>query len=309
MFTGTGTALITPFMENGALDEKALRALVKRQIDGGIDFLVPCGTTGESPTLTREEHLRVVEICVELAQGKVPVLAGAGGYNTAEVIALARELAALGADGILSVTPYYNKPTQEGLYQHYRAIAEAASLPIILYSVQGRTGVNIELSTVKRLVQIDNIVGIKEASGNVSQMAAILNAVPEEFIVLSGDDAITLPLIALGGRGVISVVSNEIPAEMSQVTRSALQGDFGRARAIHRRYHPLMEINFVESNPIPVKAALAEMGLLEPVWRLPLVPPKAENRARIRAVLESLGLVQSDAAASAPERVHASVAN
>ncbi len=309
MFTGTGTALVTPFRKDGSLDEQALRQLVKRQIEAGIDFLVPCGTTGESPTLTREEHLRVVEIAVELAKGKVPVLAGAGGYNTAEVIALARELAALGADGILSVTPYYNKPTQEGLYQHYRVIAEAVPLPIILYSVQGRTGVNVEPATVKRLAAIENIVGIKEASGNVSQMAAILNAVPDDFIVLSGDDAITLPLIALGGRGVISVVSNEIPAEMSQLTRLALQSDFDGARRIHRRYHPLMEINFVESNPIPVKAALAEMGLLEPVWRLPLVPPKAENQARIRAVLESLGLAGRSAAEPAAQRVHAGFAN
>jgi 4-hydroxy-tetrahydrodipicolinate synthase len=309
MFTGTGTALVTPFRRDGSLDEPALRALIKRQIDAGIDFLVPCGTTGESPTLTHEEHLRVVQITVELAKGKVPVLAGAGGYNTEEVIALARELAEIGADGILSVTPYYNKPTQEGLFQHYRAIAEAVSLPIILYSVQGRTGVNIEPATVKRLAGIENIVGIKEASGNVSQMAAILNAVPDDFIVLSGDDAIILPIISLGGRGVISVASNEIPAEMSQLTRLALHGDFLGARTIHRRYHPLMEINFVESNPIPVKAAMAEMGLLNPVWRLPLVPPKAENQARIRAVLETLGLVSRPAAAPTVERVHAAFAN
>jgi 4-hydroxy-tetrahydrodipicolinate synthase len=309
MFTGTGTALVTPFRRDGSLDETTLRTLVRRQIEAGVDFLVPCGTTGESPTLTHEEHLRVVEITVELAKGKVPILAGAGGYNTAEVIAMARELAALGADGILSVTPYYNKPTQEGLFQHYRAIAEAVSLPIILYSVQGRTGVNIEPGTVKRLAQIENIIGIKEASGNVSQMAAILNAVPEEFIVLSGDDAITLPVMALGGRGVISVVSNEIPAEMADLTRLALQGDFAGARAIHRRYHPLMEINFVESNPVPVKAAMAEMGLLVPVWRLPLVPPTAENQARIRAVLEALGLVSRPAAVPTVERVHAAFAN
>jgi 4-hydroxy-tetrahydrodipicolinate synthase len=300
MFTGTGTALVTPFRTDGTLDEGTLRRLIQRQIDAGVDFLVPCGTTGESPTLTHEEHVRVVEIAVGLAKGKVPVLAGAGGYNTAEVIAMARELAELGADGFLSVTPYYNKPTQEGLFQHYRAIADAVPLPIIVYSVQGRTGVNIEPATVKRLAQIENIVGIKEASGNVSQMAAILNAVPEDFIVLSGDDAITLPVISLGGRGVISVVSNEIPAGMSRLTRAALQGDFQTAREIHRRYHPLMEINFVESNPGPVKAAMAEMGLLEPVWRLPLVGPKAENQMRIRAVLESLELVQ---------RVHAAVAN
>jgi 4-hydroxy-tetrahydrodipicolinate synthase len=309
MFTGTGTALVTPFRGDGSLDETTLQALVKRQIDAGIDFLVPCGTTGESPTLTHEEHLRVVEITVKLAKGRVPVLAGAGGYNTAEVIALSRELAAFGVDGILSVTPYYNKPTQEGLFQHYRAIAEAVSLPIILYSVQGRTGVNIEPGTVKRLAEIENIVGIKEASGNISQMAAILNAGPDEFIVLSGDDAITLPIISLGGRGVISVVSNEIPAEMSQLTRLALQGDFAAARAIHRRYHSLMEINFVESNPIPVKAAMAEMGLLEAVWRLPLVAPKAENHARIRAVLEALGLVSRPAAVPTVERVHAAFAN
>ena len=292
MFTGTGTALVTPFRCDGSLDEPTLRALLKRQIEAGIDFLVPCGTTGESPTLTHEEHLRVVEIAVDEAKGRVPVLAGAGGYNTAEVMALGCELAALGADGILSVTPYYNKPTQEGLFQHFRAIAEAVSLPIILYSVQGRTGVNIEPGTVKRLSAIENIVGIKEASGNISQMAAILNAVPEDFLVLSGDDAITLPLIALGGSGVISVVSNEVPAQMVQLTRLALSGDFAAARMVHRRLHPLMEINFVESNPIPAKAALAQMGLLEPAWRLPLVAPKAENEARIRAVLESLELVE-----------------
>ena len=291
MFTGTGTALVTPFRRDGSLDESTLRALVKRQIAAGINFLVPCGTTGESPTLTHQEHLRVVEIAVELAKSKVPVLAGAGGYNTAEVITLARELADLGANGILSVTPYYNKPTQEGLYQHFKAIAEAVSLPIILYSVQGRTGVNIEPATVGRLSHIENIIGIKEASGNISQMSTILNAVPEDFLVLSGDDAITLPLIALGGRGVISVASNEIPAEMTALTRLALAGDFAGARQVHRRFLPLMDINFVESNPIPVKAALAEMGLLEAVWRLPLVAPKPENRARIRAVLESLNLV------------------
>jgi 4-hydroxy-tetrahydrodipicolinate synthase len=293
LFTGIGTALVTPFRRDGSLDEPTLRALIKRQIDAGIDFLVPCGTTGESPTLTHEEHLRVSEIAVELAKGRVPVLAGAGGYNTAEVIALARELAAIGADGILSVTPYYNKPTQEGLFQHYKAIAEAVALPIVVYSVQGRTGVNVEPATVRRLAAIENIVGIKEASGNISQMAAILNAVPEDFIVLSGDDAITLPLIALGGRGVISVVSNEIPRDMARLTRLALDGDFPAARQIHRRVYPLMEINFVESNPIPVKAAMAQMGLLEPLWRLPLVPPKAENEARIRGVLESLELLDT----------------
>ena len=300
MFTGTGTALVTPFRRDGSLDEARLRALVQRQIDASVDFLVPCGTTGESPTLTEREHLRVVEITVELAKGKVPVLAGAGGYNTAEVISRARELAAVDVSGILSVTPYYNKPTQEGLYQHFKAIATAVDVPIVVYSVQGRTGVNIEPATVQRLTHVPNIVGIKEASGNMGQMAAILNAVPTDFLVLSGDDALTLPLIALGGRGVISVVSNEIPKEMAQMVRRALSGDFAGARELHRRYHALMEINFVESNPIPVKAAMAEMGLLEASWRLPLVAPKLENLARIRAVLESLQLV---------ERAHAAISN
>src|ERR1700757_1092056 len=300
MFTGTGTALVTPFRTDGSLDETALRSLVRRQMGAGINFLVPCGTTGESPTLTHAEHLRVVEITLEIAKGKVPVLAGAGGYNTAEVIRLANELQKLGADGILSVTPYYNKPTQEGLFQHFKAIASAINLPIILYSVQGRTGVNIEPPTVLRLSQIPNIIGIKEASGSISQMGTILNLVPREFLVLSGDDSLTLPLISLGGCGLISVASNEIPAEMTRLVQSALSGDFAEARRLHFHYLSLMDINFVESNPIPVKAALAEMGLLQPVWRLPLVAPKPENLARIHTVLESLNLL---------ERVHAARTN
>jgi 4-hydroxy-tetrahydrodipicolinate synthase len=290
-FTGCGTALVTPFRRDGSVDEETLRQLVQRQVKAGIHFLIPCGTTGESPTLTRAEHLRVVQITMEEAQG-VPVLAGAGGYNTAEVIELARELEALGASGLLSVTPYYNKPTQEGLYQHFRAIAAATPLPIVLYNVPGRCGSNLEPGTVARLAKIDNIVGNKEASGNISQMAALCNAVPEEFVVLSGDDAVTLPLFALGGRGVVSVASNQIPAEMARLCELASVGDFSGARALHRCYQPLMEINFVESNPIPVKAAMALMGLLEPVWRLPLVAPKAENLARIEAVLESLRLIE-----------------
>src|SRR5208282_5315012 len=299
MFTGCGTALVTPFRADLSLDEATLRRLVRRQVDAHVDFLVPCGTTGESPTLSHAERRRVVEITLEEGHGAVPVLAGAGGYNTAEVIELARELKAIEVDGILSVTPYYNKPTQEGLYQHYKAIAGAITLPIIVYSVQGRTGVNVEPATVRRLAAIENIVGIKEASGNISQMAAILNVVPEDFIVLSVDDAITLPIISLGGRGVISVVSNEIPADMARLTRLALECDFAAAREIHRRVHPLMEVNFVESNPIPVKAAMAQMGLLEAVWRLPLVAPKAESEARIRAVLESLELVEPATASRA----------
>ena len=291
MFKGCGTALVTPFTQDGALDENTLRSLVRRQIEAGINFLVPCGTTGENPTLTREEHLRVVEITLEEAKGVVPVLAGAGGYNTTEVIELAKEVEALGADGILSVTPYYNKPTQEGLYQHYKAVASAIALPVIVYSVQGRTGVNVEPLTLKRLAEIDNIVGVKEASGNISQIAAVVHHVPERFDVLSGDDAVAMPVIALGGRGLISVSSNEIPAEMTQLVRSALNGDFAAARGIQRRYFPLLEVNFVESNPIPVKAAMALMGLLEPVWRLPLVAPLPGSQKKIEKVLDELGLL------------------
>ncbi len=291
MFKGCGTALVTPFTHGGGLDEKTLRTLVRRQMEKGIDFLVPCGTTGENPTLTREEHLRVVEITLEEAKGVVPVLAGAGGYNTAEVIELAKQVEELGADGILSVTPYYNKPTQEGLYQHYKAIASAVSLPIIVYSVQGRTGVNVEPLTLKRLAEIDNIVGVKEASGNVAQIAAVVHHVPETFVVLSGDDSIAMSVIALGGRGLISVSANEIPAEMTQLVRSALNGDFAEARRFQRQYFPLLEVNFIESNPIPVKAAMALMGLLEPVWRLPLVPPAPASQQKIEKVLDGLGML------------------
>jgi 4-hydroxy-tetrahydrodipicolinate synthase len=297
MFTGCGTALVTPFRKDLSLDEDALRRLVRRQIAAGVNFLVPCGTTGESPTLSRAEQLRLVEITIEEARGKVPVLAGAGGANTAHVIETALEFKALGADGILSVCPYYNKPSQEGLYQHYKAIAAAVSLPIILYNVPGRTGANIDPATVARLAEIGNIVGVKEASGNISQMAAVANAVPSRFLLLSGDDAITLPLAALGGRGIISVASNEIPAEMARLAQLCVAGDFAGAREIHRRYFRLMEVNFIESNPIPVKAAMGLMGLLEPVYRLPLVPPKAENLEKIRGVLASLSLAMEAHAA------------
>lgn len=293
MLTGCGTALVTPFRRDLSLDEETLRRLVRRQIEAGINFLVPCGTTGESPTLTRAEHLRVIEIVLEEAKGKAPVIGGAGGYNTHEVIELARELERMGVDGILSVTPYYNKPTQEGLYQHYKAIAAAIRLPIVVYSVQGRTGVNVEPATIARLAKIENIVAVKEASGNIGQMAQIIHDVPPEFAVLSGDDAITLPLIALGGRGIISVVSNQIPREMTQIAQACLAGDFDTARTLYRRFLPLMNVNFIESNPIPVKAAMGLMGLLEPVYRLPLVPPKPESLAKIEKVLEAAGLLEA----------------
>ncbi len=293
MFTGCGTALVTPFRRDLSLDEDALRRLVRRQIDAGIDFLVPCGTTGESPTLTNAEQPRVVEITIDEARrSKTPVVAGAGGNNTSHVIEMAREFEKLGANGILSVAPYYNKPTQEGLYQHYKALAAAISLPIILYNIPGRTGVNIEPATIARLAEIENIVAVKEASGNISQMAVVLDLVPDHFAVLSGDDAITLPLMALGGRGLISVSSNEIPAEMTRIVKLALANDFAAAREVHFRFSKLMEVNFVETNPGPVKAAMALMGLLEPVFRLPLVAPKPDNLAKIRSALESVGLVQ-----------------
>jgi 4-hydroxy-tetrahydrodipicolinate synthase len=292
MFTGCGTALVTPFRRDLSLDEATLRRLVRRQIEGGIDFLVPCGTTGESPTLARAEHLRVVEIALEEAQGQVPVLGGAGGYNTHEVIELARELERLGVSGILSVTPYYNKPTQEGLYQHFKAIAESVKLPIVVYSVQGRTGVNVEPATLARLSRIENIVGVKEASGSLAQVANIVHEARPGFQVLSGDDAVSIPVMALGGCGVISVVSNQIPAEMSELAHACLRGDFAAARAIQARFLPLMNVNFVESNPIPVKAAMGLMGLLEPVYRLPLVAPAAANLAKIEQVLEQAGLLK-----------------
>ena len=290
IYSGCGTALVTPFRQDLSLDEQALRRLVQRQVDAGINFLVPCGTTGENPTLSHEEHLRVVDITMEEAAGRVPVLAGCGGYNTAEIIELARELEAMRVSGLLSVTPYYSKPTQEGLFQHYETIAEAVSIPIVLYNVPGRTSVNLEPATVRRLAHIENIVGVKEASGNIAQIGAICAQVPERFTVLSGDDAVTLPAIALGGRGVISVAANEIPAEMTQLVRLCLEGRFEEARVLQRRYLPLMEVNFAESNPIPVKTALAAMGLIEPVWRLPLCPPRPETRDKILGVLELLGL-------------------
>jgi 4-hydroxy-tetrahydrodipicolinate synthase len=291
MFQGCGTALVTPFRSDLSVDEDCLRRLVRRQIEAGIHFLVPCGTTGETPTLSREEHLRVVKITLEEAKGKVPVLAGAGSNDTRKAVALARDLEALGADGLLVVTPYYNKPTPEGLVAHYTAVSQASRLPIIVYNVPGRTGVNIEPATLARLAQIDTVVGVKEASGNISQMTAIFQVVPEDFAVLSGDDAVTLPVIALGGVGVISVVSNEVPFAMARLTGLCLEGDFPGAREMQRRLHALMEINFVESNPGPVKAAMALMNLLEPVYRLPAVPPGPESLKKIERVLLDLGLI------------------
>jgi len=290
-WTGVGTAMVTPFTRTGGLDEAAVRRLGRRQIDAGIHFLVPCGTTGENPTLTLAERLRIVEILADEARGAVPILAGAGGYDTKEVVHLAGEMQKAGAGGLLSVTPYYNKPTPEGLFQHYRAIAESTPLPIILYNVPGRTGVNIDVKTLVRLATIPNIVGVKEASGNMTQMCEVCDEVPPDFIVLSGDDALTLPLMAVGGRGIISVASNEIPAEMVEMVEAAARNDFAAARAVHARILPLMQINFVEANPVPVKAAMAAMGLLEEVYRLPMVSPRPESKEKIVRVLKELDLI------------------
>jgi 4-hydroxy-tetrahydrodipicolinate synthase len=290
-FTGLGTALVTPFTKSGEMDEQAVRRLGRRQIDSGTHFLVPVGTTGENPTLETRERIRMVEILVDEAKGQVPVLGGCGGYNTKEVVHLAREMQKAGADGLLSVTPYYNKPTQEGIVQHFKAIADATPLPVVLYNIAGRTGVNIETPTVARLAQVPNIIGVKEASGSLSQMCDVLRSCPPEFLVLSGDDALTLPLMAVGGRGVISVVSNEIPKEMAQMVEAAERNDFAAARAIHDRIIGLMQINFVEGNPGPVKYAMAAMGLLEEIYRLPIVSPKPESKAKIDAVLKELGLL------------------
>jgi len=305
---GCGTALVTPFDQSGTtIDEAALRRTVRRQLDGGIDFLVPCGTTGESPVLSSKEHFRVVEIVLEEAKGKVPVIAGAGGNNTARVREGIEELERMGVDGILSVSPYYNKPTQEGLYQHYRALAEATRIPILVYNVPGRTGSNVEPKTLARLAAFPNIIGVKEASGNMGQIDEILRSMtaqfgPERFRVISGDDALTLPMLAIGAVGVISVVSNVAPREMREMVALANAGDLNSARQIHRRLLPLMQVLFVEANPIPVKFALAAMGLIPLSFRLPLVPPSSDNQAKIRTVLEELQLL-----ASAKDKVHVAV--
>jgi len=295
-WTGVGTALITPFTRDGAVDDAAVRRLARRQIEAGVHFLVPCGTTGETPTLSDAEKRRVVELVVEEAAGRVPVLAGAGGYDTREVAHAAKEMEKAGASGLLSVTPYYNKPTPEGLFQHFSAVADATRLPIVLYNVPGRTGCNMDAATIARLATIPNVVGVKEASGNIQQMAEVLRAVPPDFLVLSGDDAITVPLMAIGGRGIISVASNEIPAEMAEMVEAAEGGDYQRARTLHQRLLPLLLGNFVESNPGPVKFAMAAMGLCELVYRLPMVPPRPASQEKLLAVLSELGIAAAAAA-------------
>ncbi len=285
---GCGTALITPFQTDGTLDEPALRRHVQFQLENGIDFLVPCGTTGESPVLRSDEHFRVVEIVLEEVRERVPVLGGAGGNNTDRVCEGIEVMEKLGVDGILSVSPYYNKPSQEGLYQHYRALAEATRLPILLYNVPGRTGSNIAPATLHRLAEIPNILGVKEASGNMAQIDEILQTLPARFRVISGDDALTLPMLSLGAAGVISVTANVVPSEMTLLVRAALACNYDKARRMHRRLLPLIQALFIESNPIPVKAALAALGRCQLAYRLPLVPPQPETQARLRQVLSGL---------------------
>lgn len=292
LFRGTGTALVTPFKNNGAVDEVALRELVDFQIDGGVDALLPIGTTGESVTLSDDEQRFVVETVADQARGRLMVIAGAGGNATSKVVASAKKMLEAGADAILSVAPYYNKPTQEGFYQHYSAIADAIEAPIVMYNVPGRTASNMEAATTLRIADdIPNIVGIKEASGNFSQIMEILRNRPSGFGVWSGDDVLTLPLMALGADGVVSVASNEVPKMFSQMVRYCLKGNFDKALVLHNKLLPLMEMNFIESNPIPVKAALAMMGMIEERYRLPLVPLSENHRPKLKAILSDLGLL------------------
>ncbi|MFZ0298321.1 MAG: 4-hydroxy-tetrahydrodipicolinate synthase [Candidatus Sulfotelmatobacter sp.] len=295
---GCGTALVTPFHQDGSVDDAALRSLVAWQVESGIDFLVPCGTTGETPTLTHDEWLHVIDTTIEVAAGRVPIVAGATSNSTQDAVEKAKEVAARpGVDAILTASPYYNKPTQEGQYRHFKAIAEAVGdKPVILYNVPGRTGTNLEPQTLARLAEIPNIVGVKEASGNMTQVAEAINMVPETFLVFSGDDSVTLPVIALGGVGLVSVASNEIPNEMATMTRAALENDWGKARNIHRKYLPLMLANFIESSPLPVKAVLAMMGKIEENYRLPLLPMRRDTRSKLQKIVTEVGLITKPAA-------------
>jgi 4-hydroxy-tetrahydrodipicolinate synthase len=297
---GCGTALVTPFHQDGSIDEPALRNLVAWQVESAIDFLVPCGTTGETPTLSHDEWLYVIDTTIEIVAGRVPIVAGATSNSTHDAVEKAKEVAARpGVNAILTASPYYNKPTQEGQYRHFRAIAEAVDKPIVLYNVPGRTGANIEPATLARLAEVPNILGVKEASGNMTQIAEVCNAVPEHFLVFSGDDAVTLPVIALGGVGIISVASNEIPREMAEMTRAALNNDWNTARRIHRKFLALMQANFLESNPLPVKAVLAMMGRIEEVYRLPLLPMRRDTRSKLQKIATEAGLITKPAAPAA----------
>jgi len=295
-FQGTGTAIVTPFTRDGAIDEAALRRFVDFQIDGGVDMLFPGGTTGEGATLEDDETDRLLSIVLDQAKGRVPVIFGAGSNSTKKAVKATERAKKLGATGVLSVGPYYNKPTQGGYIEHFKAVAEVG-LPVVVYNVPGRTASNIQAATTLKLAEVPNIVAVKEASGDLGQMMEILRSRPAEFRVLSGDDAITLPLIAAGGDGIVSVISNEMPRMMSDMTNAALSGDFARARDLHYKMLPLMNANFIETNPIPAKTVLAMMGLMEENYRLPLVPITAGNRAGLQKIAESLGLTQNVGAA------------
>ena len=297
---GCGTALVTPFHQDGSLDEPALTNFVNWQIESGIDFLVPCGTTSETPTLSHDEWLRVIDLTIEAAAGRVPIVAGATSNSTHDAVAKAKEISDRpGVDAILTASPYYNKPTQEGQYQHFKAIAEAVSKPVILYNVPGRTAANLEPATVARLAEVPNIAGVKEASGNLTQIAEICAAARPDFSVLSGDDAVTLSVVAVGGVGLISVASNEIPREMAEMTRAALANDWATARSILYKYLPLMQANFIESSPMPVKAVLAMMGRIEENYRLPMVPMRRDTRSKLQKIATEVGLIAKAAAATA----------
>ena len=295
MFTGTHTALITPFTKDGKIDELRLRQLVDQQIAAGIDGLVPCGTTGESPTLDHEEHNHVIELVVKFAAKRCAVIAGTGSNSTAEAVFMTQYAKKVGADASLQVAPYYNKPTQAGLYAHFRAIAEQADIPLILYNIPGRCGVDIANDTIARLRRDlpKHIVGLKEATGVVDRVSQLRALVDRDFCILSGDDSLTLPMMSVGAVGVISVVSNMLPRELTEMTHAALKGDFERAGRIHAKLFPLFKDLFCETNPIPLKAAMAMMGLCEETYRLPLVPMGDANRAQLKKTLLALGLVKA----------------
>jgi 4-hydroxy-tetrahydrodipicolinate synthase len=295
MFTGTHTALVTPFTKDGKVDEPRLRQIVEQQIAAGIDGLVPCGTTGESPTLSHEEHNHVIELVVRFAAKRCKVIAGTGSNSTDEAIFMTQYAKKVGADASLQVAPYYNKPSQAGLYAHFRAIAEAVEIPLILYNIPGRCGVDISNDTTARLRHDlpQYIVGLKEATGVVDRVSQLRGMVDREFCILSGDDSLTLPMMSVGAAGVISVVSNVIPREVTEMTHAALKGDFERAGRIHAKLFPLFKDLFIETNPVPVKAAMAMMGLIEETYRLPLVPMADTNRAQVKKTLQALGLVKA----------------
>jgi len=295
MFTGTYTALVTPFTRDGAVDENRLRALVETQIRGGVDGFVPSGTTGESPTLSHEEHSRVIELVVKFVAGRCKVIAGTGSNSTDEAISLTQHAKKVGADASLQVAPYYNKPTQAGLYAHFRAIAEQGGLPVIIYNIPGRTGVDVSNETMAKLHRDlpDKVIGVKESTGNVDRASQLRQLLGRDFCILSGDDSLTLPMMSVGAQGVISVASNVMPREVTDLTHVALKGDFVRAGQIHTKVFPLFKDLFIETNPIPVKAALAMMGQIEEIYRLPLVPMAENNRLQLKGTLQKLGLVKT----------------